>query len=60
MSDQTTRYALRLSARNVRGTVQIPYVESLRSARAIAESWRRGLGVQWTVEVVNERGEVQP
>jgi hypothetical protein len=59
-TDQTTRYALRLSARNVRGTVQIPHVESLRSARAVAESWRRDLGVQWTVEVVNERGEVQP
>ncbi len=61
MSDsQSARYALRLSARNVRGTVQIPHVDSLRSARAIAEFWRRDLGSQWTVEVINERGEVQP
>lgn len=60
MTDQPTRYALRLSARNVRGTVQIPHVDSLRSARAIAESWRKDLGTQWTVEVVNEKGEVQP
>ena len=57
---EPTRYALRLSARNVRGTVQIPHVDSLRSARAIAEVWRKDLGTQWTVEVVNEKGEVQP
>lgn len=57
---EPTRYMLRLSARNVRGTVQIPYVETLRSARAIAEVWRRDLGARWTVEVVNEKGDVQP
>lgn len=57
---EPTRYALRLSARNVRGTVQIPHVRTLVSARALAESWKKDLGSQWTVEVVNEKGEVQP
>lgn len=56
---EPTRYMLRLSARNVRGTVQIPHVRTLVSVRALAESWRRELGGQWTVEVVNEKGEVQ-
>ena len=60
MTDQPTRYMLRLSARNVRGTVQLPHVHTLVSARALAELWRRDLGGKWTVEVVNERGEVQP
>lgn len=51
-----TRYSLRLSARNVRGVVQLPSVETRNSALAIAREWSRTLGESWSVELVDENG----
>lgn len=51
-----TRYALRLSARNVRGVVQLPSVETRNSALAIAREWSRTLGAGWSVELVDSEG----
>ena len=51
-----TRYALRLSARNVRGVVALPSVETRNSALAIAREWSRTLGAAWVVELVDSEG----
>lgn len=51
-----TRYSLRLSARNVRGVVQLPSVETRNSALAIAREWSRTLGAAWNVELVDSEG----
>jgi len=68
--DSVTRYALRISARNVRGTVQIP-VETLNSAKSLAEVWFRQLNGlperggalfrdgAWKVEIVDNEGVTQ-
>lgn len=51
-----TRYALRLSARNVRGVVQIPSVATRNAALAIAREWSQTLGAAWSVELVDSDG----
>ena len=49
------RYALRLSARNVRGIVQLS-VTTRNAALAIAQEWRTQLGSAWTVEILDCEG----
>ena len=51
-------YALRLTARNVRGIVQLS-VETRNAAIALGREWARTLGAQWTVEVVDSEGVPQ-
>lgn len=48
-------YALRLSARNVRGTVQLA-VSTRNAALAIAREWAAHLGSSWSVELVDHEG----
>jgi len=48
-------YALRLSARNVRGTVQLA-VTTRNAALAIAREWAAHLGPAWSVELVDNEG----
>lgn len=49
-------YALRLSARNVKGTVQLA-VSTRNAAIAIGQEWSRTLGAAWQVEVVDHEGQ---
>lgn len=51
-------YSLRLTARNVRGVVQLA-VETRNAAIALGQEWARTLGSQWTVEVVDSEGVTQ-
>ena len=51
-------YSLRLTARNVRGLVQLS-VETRNAAIALGREWARTLGTQWTVEVVDSKGVTQ-
>ena len=51
-------YSLRLTARNVRGVVQLA-VETRNAAIALGQEWARTLGPQWSVEVVDSQGTSQ-
>jgi len=53
-----SRYALRISARNVRGTVPLP-VETLKAAKSLAMEWKRTLTAEWTLEIVDNEGVTQ-
>lgn len=48
-------YSLRLTARNVRGVVQLA-VETRNAAIALGQEWARTLGPHWSVEVVDSQG----
>jgi hypothetical protein len=56
--DLVSRYALRISARNVRGTVQLP-VETLTAAKSLANEWKKTLTAEWKIEIVDNEGVTQ-
>lgn len=53
-----SRYSLRISARNVRGTVQLP-VETLQAAKSLAMEWKRTLTAEWKIEITDNEGVTQ-
>ena len=54
-----TRYLLRLRARNVIGSIELP-ARTLQGAKSLASEWARNLDPKvWTLEITNEKGETQ-